>query len=643
MRTLKSPIPQLNRIVITDSFWKERIRLIKDTVIPYQWDALNDRIADAEPSCSIQNFRIAAGLETGEFHGRPWQDTDVYKWLEAVGYMLSIETDPELEQMADQVIDLIAAAQSDNGYLDTYFTVAHPNERWTNECDLHETYCAGHFIEAAVAYYTTTQKRKILDVACKLADHIDTVFGPADNQLHGYPGHEELELALIKLYRITGEARYLRLAKYFVDERGRDPKFFELEAERRGARMDRHPIEYYQAHKPVREQTEVEGHAVRAMYLLSAVTDVAAETDDAGLMEVCRRLWDNVTAKRMYITGGVGSTKHDEAFTFDYDLPNDTVYAETCASIGLVMWAQRMLNMELHHRYADTLETALYNTVLSGISLDGKSYFYVNPLEVWPEACQRHDKRHVKPTRQKWFGCACCPPNVTRILASLGCYMYSQQEDQINVHLYVGSQTEFDINGRTLKLDVTTQYPWDGAVQFTVEVDSTLKHTLALRVPGWCEGATIEVNGTLMDIQALNKNGYIRIERLWSSGDTIRLNLPMPVAKVRSHPAVRANAGKVAIRRGPLVYCLEEADNGSNLSDIALSRDTDFHVRFDAGLLGGVAVIEAEGLRTDPASVDSGELYVTRPYGQVPVTVKAIPYFTWANRNQGEMLVWVRE
>lgn len=639
----------LGQVQLGEGFWSERVRLVRDKIIPYQWEVLNDRVPGAERSHAIENFRIAAGDARGEFYGRPFQDSDVAKWLEAVGYLLTGNRDPELEAMADGVIDLIARAQQPDGYLDTYFILGRLDKRWTNVRDLHELYCAGHMIEAAVAYYRATGKRRILDVACRLADHIDSVFGPDPGKKRGYPGHEEIELALVKLYRVTGEERYLRLSKYFVDERGRKPYFFDEEARARGEKEPSGPYkgeftyEYNQAHIPVREQSAGVGHAVRAMYLYSAMADLAAETGDGSLAEGCRTLWNNVTEKQMYVTGSIGSTEFGEAFSFDYDLPNDTAYNETCAAIGLVFWAHRMLHLDPDSRYADVMERALYNGVLSGVSLDGTGYFYVNPLEVWPEACgRRRDKSHVAPARQEWFGCACCPPNLARLLASFPQYIYSTTQDEVYVHIYASSLARVDVCGQPCAITQSTAYPWQGTAEITISPDRPLQFTLSLRVPGWCRAYEVRVNGSVIDARALVKQGYVHIRRTWQRGDKVELTLAMPVERVRANPAVRADAGKVAIQRGPLVYCLEEVDNGPILTNISLPREAALEARFEPDLLGGVVVVTGQAQRTDyPSSEQS--LYTTREYRPRPVLIAAVPYFAWNNREPGEMLVWIRE
>jgi DUF1680 family protein len=615
-------------------------------MLPYQYAVMNDEVPGAEPSHALENFRIAAGLAQGEFYGMVFQDSDVYKWLEAAAYILAKEDHPELEKTADQVIDLIAAAQQPDGYLNTYFTVAEPEGRWRNLREEHELYCAGHLIEAAVAYYEATGKGKVLDVACRFADYISQIFGTEQGQKRGYPGHEGLELALVKLYRVTDNRKYLELSKYFVDERGRQPHYFEQEAIARGDRHvtthgGRWDSRYNQSHLPVREQKEAVGHAVRAMYLYAALADLARYTRDESLHKICEALWEDVVNRKMYITGGIGSSSYGEAFTIPYDLPNDTSYTETCAAIGLVFWASRMLNLDPNGAYADVMETALYNGVLSGMALDGKSFFYVNPLEVWPAAAEhRYDQRHVKTTRQGWFRCACCPPNLARLLASLEQYIFSYHEDSIYLHLYMSSVLNIAGEADGISIEVATGYPWDGQVELTVDVAQPREFTLALRIPGWCQTPSATVNGEQLELAAIMDRGYAKVNRLWQSGDKITLDFPMPVIRLAAHPQVRENAGRVALQRGPLVYCLEEADNGPVLTDIVLPLEPEFQTTFDPELLGGVVTIEAEAYRS---ADDDQRLY--RPFSAAlrKVRIKAIPYYAWNNRGVGEMLVWIRQ
>lgn len=641
---------------VKDSFWNRYISLVRNVVIPYQWEALNDRIEGAEPSHCIENFKIAAGEKEGDFSGRVFQDSDLAKWIEASSYILSLFPDTALEEQVDRVVELIGKAQRPDGYINTYFTLKEPGKRWENERDKHELYCAGHLIEAAVAYYESTGKRKFLDIVSRYADYIDSVFGTEEYKKHGYPGHQEIELALIRLYHATGNKKYLGLSKYFIDERGKEPNFFKAEAELRAKKYGAdsllsepyYPLfkdgyEYNQAHVPVRSQTKAVGHAVRAMYMYSAMADLAVETSDKALANACKMLWENVTESQMYITGGIGSDEFKESFSFDYDLPSDRAYAETCASVGLVFWARRMLNIDMDSKYADILERALYNGVISGISLDGRSFFYVNPLEVWPEACRtRHDLAHVEAVRQKWFGCACCPPNIARLLASIGNYIYSMKDNEVYVHLYTSSEFTFRVHGQDIILSQEGNYPWDGNINLSITLESPYEFTIALRIPGWCSGAKLAVNGQLLEPGPILNKGYAEIKRVWQNGDHIKITLPMPVERMQANPNVRADSGKVAIQRGPVVYCIEEADNGPNLNDICLPKDRKFEAYFDDKLLGGVMVITGEAIRSNYSNWN-GTLYRRAEYDFVPVIIKAIPYFAWSNREPGEMLVWLRE
>lgn len=628
--------------IAEESFWGQRIRQVKEVVIPYQWKALNDEVPGAPKSHAMANFRIAAGLESGDFYGFVFQDSDVAKWLEAASYSLMRYPDPALERLLDGVIDVIARAQWEDGYLNTYFTIREPEKRWTNLRDNHELYCAGHLIEAGVAHFRATGKGKLLEVVKRLADHIETRFGDGPGKLRGYPGHPEVELALVKLFRVTGERKYLDLAAFFVNERGKKPLYFELEARRRGEEKPSWPFwtpEYCQAHLPVREQKEAVGHAVRAMYLYSAMADLAYELGDRTLLDACRNLWESVTGRRMYITGGIGSSAEGEAFTFDYDLPPDRAYTETCASIGLVFWAHRMLRLEERGEYGDVLERALYNGVLSGISLDGTRYFYVNPLAVFPEAVQkRHDLRHVVLSRQPWFPCACCPPNIARLLASLPDYVYTQSADGLSVHLFVASTMETKLSGKRVSLKQETDYPFGERIRFSLTLEEPLEFTLAVRIPRWCRMPQLFLNGEALD--APLREGYARIRRSWKHGDILELVLPMPVERVWAHPRVFDVAGKVALQRGPIVFCLEEADNGPGLANIVLPEDAEFTATFSPDVLGGVVVLSGKALRVRSQSPD---LYRMTRGSTETVSVKAIPYYAWNNRGAGEMTVWLRE
>ncbi|WLS80248.1 glycoside hydrolase family 127 protein [Erwinia pyri] len=651
----KQPEIPLQNITLTDSFWLEYQRLVKDVVVPYQWLALNDKVDDAEPSHAIANFRLAAGKEDGEFYGMVFQDSDVAKWLEAVAYLLAKNPDAELEKTADEVIELVGEVQQPDGYLNTYFTVKAPKDRWTNLAECHELYCAGHLIEAGVAYAQATGKTRLLDIVSRLADHIATVFGPEEHQLQGYPGHPEIELALMRLYEATGTQRYLELTRWFVDARGTNPHYYDIEYAKRGetsywntygpAWMVKDKA-YSQAHLPVALQETAIGHAVRFVYLYAGVAHLARITQDQEKREICQRLWENMAQKQLYVTGAIGSQSSGEAFSCDYDLPNDTAYTETCASIGLIMFANRMLQLEADSRYADVMERALYNTVLAGMALDGKHFFYVNPLEVHPESIRfNHIYDHVKPVRQRWFGCACCPPNISRLLASLGHYIYARRADGLDINLYVGSDVETSVGGHTLKIKQSGGYPWQGTVLVDIACNQPLRATLGLRLPDWCAMPELTLNGTPLEIGKRQQNGYVRVDREWQDGDRLTLTLPMQVTRVKGNPLLRHVAGKVAVQRGPLVYCLEEADNGDALHNLHIPAAAEFRTLAGTGLFKGKTLLQVDGLREDSADALHQPLY---SYNPAPARLTAqtltfVPYFSWANRGEGEMRVWINE
>jgi hypothetical protein len=630
-----APIPW-HKVRLTGGLLAGRQEINRRTTLPIQYE----------------QCRITGRLDTFKLRWKPgstdlpkpheFWDSDIAKWIEAAAYSLATDPDPQLAQRVDALIAEMAAAQRPDGYLNSYFITGCPEKRWTNLRDMHELYCAGHLMEAAVAYAEATGKTALLDVMCRYADHIDATFGPEPGKKRGYCGHEEVELALVRLYRQTGNSRYLRLASYFIDERGRRPHYFDEEARARGedpARYWAGSYDYVQAHEPVREQKDMVGHSVRAAYLLSGMVDVAHETADRGLLAACRRLWDSITTRRMYITGGIGSSHIGERFTFDYDLPNEEAYAETCAAIALVFAAHRMLIAERDGRYADAMERCLYNGVLSGMSLDGTRFYYDNYLASVPGW---HELAHRKsPLRQEWFGCACCPPNLARLLASIGQYIYSQSADEVSVDLYAGSNARFDLGGTSVELEQTTGYPWDGAVTLSVRPQRQARFSLALRIPSWCDKASLKVNGKPTSLKPITRRGYARVKRLWSAGDRVELVLPMPVQRVTSHPRVRQNAGRVALQRGPIVYCLEQKDNGADLNAIELPSGAKFTVRHEPRMLGGVTTITARACRLDPSGW-TGQLYRPGAARSKPATIKAVPYYTWANRGLGEMLVWMR-
>ncbi len=626
----------LSDVVIQDEFFLHYANLVRKEVLPYQWAALNDAIPGADPSGCIQNFRIAAHRQQGNFVGMVFQDSDLAKWLEAAAYSLTAFFDPELQKQIEACIDLLEQAQGKDGYLNTYFTLKEPENRWKNIRDCHELYCAGHMLEAAVAYYCATGKDRFLQIMCRYVDYIGTVFGKKPGQIQGYPGHEELELALCKLFDVTGESRYLQLAKYFIDERGQQPSFFVKELQTRGDTFhwegnDTYGLQYFQAHLPVRQQRDAVGHAVRAVYLYSGMADVALRTDDEALRQSCCALAESIMRRQMYVTGAIGSTLHGEAFTFDYDLPSETAYAETCASVGLVFFMKRMLLLEQEARYADVMERALYNTVLAGMGLDGKSFFYANPQCVYPKANEKNPSRwHVKTRRQKWFACACCPPNVARLLADIGEYIYQLQNNSVTVNLFIGSE----LKGEGFVLRQSSALPYGGNLRLTAEGEAAGQLCLWVRKPYW----TTEIR---CNQPYTEEKGYLVFAPGAAQGGGIEIEFALPVRRVYGHPLLRDAAGKVAVMRGPLVYCLEQADNGENLHLITLPRDATFAEQPGQGVLRNTMLLTAIGQK----EAAGGSLLYS--YGQKetlqPWPLTFVPYYTWANRQEGEMTVWVRE
>ena len=615
------------RVTLRDCFWAPRLETNRKVTLPIQYEHLQKmgRIAGIDPE-------YKPGDRTA--HHIFW-DSDVAKWMETAAYSLATHPDPQLEAQLEEVIAKFAKLQRSDGYINSWFTAVEPEKRWTNLRDCHELYCAGHLMEAAVAHFKATGKRHFLDMVCRYADYIDSVFGTEEGKLRGYPGHEEIELALVKLWKATGERRYLNLAKYFVDERGRQPHYYDVEARRRGEDPEkRGPGRYRQnqSHMPVREQTEAVGHAVRAMYLYCAMADVARETGDRSLVAACETLWEDVCLGHLYITGGIGQSGSNEGFTFRYDLPEETAYCETCAAIGLVLWNHRMLQLHGDARFADVMERGLFNGTISGVSLSGDRFFYVNPLA----SLGNHH-------RQEWFRCACCPGNIPRLLARVGQFFYSESEESAWVHMYAEGEGRLRVGDREVTIRQQTKYPWDAHVRLELNLARPATFTLALRIPGWCRQASVTLNGTLVSMAGMMEKGYLKLNRQWQSGDTIELCLPMPVERVRANPAVRQANGKVAIQRGPVVYCLEEADNPvTPLSRIALPRSSALNARYDRDLLGGVVVItgEAEVIKADPSRK---WLYDTRAPQTEPMRITAVPYAVWDNREPGQMLVWLRE
>jgi len=669
----------VSSVQVTDEFWRAVQETVRREVLPYQWDALNDRVPGAAPSYCMHNFRAAARLmeakrtRTGfqepvythrgfealpddpdnpnpdKFYGYVFQDTDFSKWIEAAAYCLAQHPDAELERTADEAIDLVCAAQHDSGYLDTYYILNGMDRAFTNLQDHHELYCLGHLVEGAAAYYEATGKDKLLRAACRFADYAAERFGPGPEQRKGYPGHEIAEMAMVRLYEVTGEKKYLELSRFFIDQRGTTPHYFAQEEQER-ARLEgklEPPVNmekytYYQAHRPVREQDEAVGHAVRAGYLYSGMADLARLTGDEELFAACQRLWDSIVKEKLYITGGVGGTVYGEAFSYPFDLPNDSAYSETCAAIALAFFARRMLEIAPKSEYADVMELAMYNTVLAGIALDGKSFFYVNPLEVVPAAC-RADKRldHVKPVRQKWFGCACCPPNIARIAASAAAYAFTGNEHTLWTHLYMGGELTRQADGTEFRLTLESRLPWEGRAKMTVHTASPVTYTLAFRSPGWCSSPRFTGPEGL---ERTERDGYVYFTGVWRDGDSVTLDFPMEVRLNSADPRVREDLGKAAITRGPLCYCMEEADNGADLHLCRINASAAGQTVTGKVGIGGrtMTMLKVPGFRQEPPA-DGAPLYSGyMPPKERPVTLKFIPYYAWANRGEGEMRVWVR-
>jgi len=620
-------------------FWGDRIDAIADrtVMILYERCVAAGMLDQMDPDRPVPELRLP-------FHTRPdgtpdtanvqmFWDSDIAKVIETAAYALYRKPNAELEARIDEIIDMFHRLQQPDGYVNSWFIRMQPGRRWTNLRDCHELYCAGHLIEAAVAYFHATGKRKLLDVMSRYADHIDAMFGPGPGQKAGYCGHEEIELALVRLGRTTGEQRYLDLARYFVEQRGQQPHYFDLEAAERGAdpKQFRHrTYDYNQSHLPVRQQTKVIGHAVRAMYLYSGMADVATEFGDDSLTDALKVLWDDLTTKQMYVTGGIGPAASNEGFTDYYDLPNESAYAETCAAVGLAMWASRMLGRGPDRLYADIMEQALYNGALSGLAVDGARFFYDNPLE---SAGGHH--------RWKWHRCPCCPPNIGRTVAAIGSYMYAVSADEVAIHMYGESTARLKVGSTPVTIGQRTDYPYDGRIAISVGLDEPASFRIALRIPGWCRAAKLSIDGEIVDVAAIEDRGYLRIDRLWQGGETIQLDLSMDVRALHANPAVKADLGRVALARGPLIYCAEEVDNQAGLNSLVLHGGPGNARIVPMDDFNGAVAIDIDA-RRERWSGWERKLYDAEPPVLENGTARFVPYHLWDNREPGEMLVWVR-
>ena len=627
------PVP-FTQVQFTDAFWAPRLETNRTVTIPYAF-RMN------EETGRVDNFRKAARLMSGPHAGRRFNDTDVYKAMEGAAYSLLLHPDPALESRLDELITVIAKAQEPDGYLYTARTIDPKNpaagagpERWYYLRGSHELYNSGHMFEAAVAHFQATGKRTFLDIAVKNADLLVRTFGP--DKLRDIPGHQEVEIGLAKLYRVTGKQAYLDLAKFFLDERGRPRERPLYPADSPFALYNGR--EYMQDHKPVLEQDEAVGHAVRAMYMYAGMADVAALRGEADYIRAIDRLWANVVGKKIYLTGGVGARDTSEAFGDAYELPNAEAYTETCAAIGNAFWNQRLFLLHGEARFMDVFERVLYNGLLSGVSLSGDRFFYQNPLA---------SSGGVE--RSAWFEVACCPPNMTRFLPSLPGYVYAVRGSDLFVNLFVGSTAEVEVAGRRVRVVQETRYPWDGLVKIRLEGDLPPGFSLLVRIPGWARGEAVPSDlyrflGTAKEQAAFRvngraaanelENGYARIRRAWKAGEIVELTLPMPVRRVVAHPSVAADAGRVALQRGPLVYCVEGIDNEGSVRDLTLSDMASLASAFRPDLLNGMVVVTARG--------SAGETGGVGPAGAKERPFVAIPYYAWANRGAGEMAVWLK-
>lgn len=611
-----------SKVTIQDSFWKPKIDKVSSITIPVCIEQTEIKTP------RIRNFEKVARRKGEKHEGIFYDDSDVFKALEAIAYSVSTHPDKVLEQKADEWIEKIAAAQLPDGYINTYYTLGRIESRWT-DMSMHEDYNGGHLIEAAVAYFHATGKRKLLDVAIRFADHFDSLFGPGKR--HWVTGHEELELALVKLYRVTNNKKYLDLSNWLLEERGHKLAVGYTWTEWRDTA-------YAQDIVPVKEQKEITGHAVRAMYLYTGVADVASLTGDDDYMEAMRAVWEDVVYRNMYITGGIGSSGSNEGFSNDYELPNENAYCETCASVGMVFWNQRMNQLTGESKYIDILERSLYNAASDGLSLDGKLFFYGNPLA--------SDGRHK---RREWFGTACCPANIARLVESLGNYIYAKSNRDIYVNLFVSSSTSIDLESTKVSVSTETNYPWDGEIKININPEKKSKFAVKVRIPGWVLGRPVpgdtyqymDINSSVYSIKVNGQpaelsmeDGYANIDRMWKKGDFIQASFPMMPRRVIARAEVKDDLNRVAFERGPLVFCVEHPDNDGKAFNMFVPDNAELTSEYRADLLGGTQVITTQV----PVIVPSNDGMQIKTEIK---TITAIPYYLWSNRGQGQMQVWL--
>lgn len=614
----------LRNVKIDSRFWSMRQTILASVTVPYMEKILRDEIPGAEKSHALENFRIAAGDTRGEYYGMVFQDSDVYKWMEAAAYSLCVRPDAVLRERLEEVMDLVSRAQMEDGYLNTWFILREPEKKWTNMLECHELYCAGHLLEAAAACCAVLGETRLTETAVRLADHIVKRFENTDE----IPGHQEIEIGLMRLYEVTGKREYAKMALAFLDRRGKDPDWFRKTTPAHapgkygGYDIDPEDNVYNQTYLPVREQFSARGHAVRMMYMLIAMADAARFSGDLEMMDAVRRILEHTVQRKMYVTGGLGASAFHESFSDeDFFLPNDSAYNETCASVAAALLCRRLLLLEPEGAWADLMEREMYNGALAGMQLDGKRFFYVNPLEMDPDrAGKEPGLEHVLPCRPEWYSCACCPPNLARLVLSLGGAVWTETEDTVFSHLFVGSHASLD----AARIDLKTEYPWEGTAVYTLHPKKAFR--LAIHIPEWAEGVTCSLNGKPVPIS--QSNGYLYLEQNWQENDRVAIRFDLYPRRIYADPRVQADTGKVCVALGPVIYCLEEADQPEELDKVSFGPESKMYaLPYEPELLGGIRPLLLEGTDQDGNTVG----------------LRAIPYYAWANRGISKMTVWIRE